>query len=591
MRTQPLRVLGLHDAHDSGVTLLEDGRFVYAASEERFSRKKFHWGFPNESLRNLFETTGVEPASIDAVAISGQSKFEVGETMALSFDAQKINMWKRHGETIARTLGPLTDSPLFARAVKGVGMLQRPRAAVRATLRSYGITAPVRFYDHHACHAASAYFTAGTDPVLVLTADYSGDGVSGTVSVGRDGRLTRIAHASVVHSSGRFWDVITHLCGFKPTRHAGKITGLAAYKPSPEAYARLRMLYGGNASALRFENKERRVWLGEAKRIRDVLPGATREELAYAAQKVLEEAYIDVLRAAIQRTGIRDIALAGGTFANVRLNQLLVELPEVNSIHIFPHMGDGGLCTGAAFFATAERTPLHPFLLEHMYYGPQYDESAIRAAAQKHGLALETLDNPAERIACELAAKRVIGVYQGRMEYGPRALGNRSILAEPADPTMMDWLNKRLARTEFMPFAPMILEDAAPRYFKNFSKFAYATKFMTICCECTEEAKQKAPGIVHKDGTARPQSVSERRQPLIADALRRYNELTGLPLCVNTSFNKHEEPIVCTPEDAVKEFLRGGVDTLIIGGFAARAPVRESSRATHGVAESVQAAR
>lgn len=582
MRT-PLRLLGLHDAHDSGVVLLEDGRIVYAASEERFSRVKFHWGFPHESLTDLFRTTGVAPSSIDAVAVSGQSKFEKDEVMALSFDRAKVNVWKRHGESIARTLGPLTETRAFSRLVWGVGALQRGRRYVVDTLRSRGVAAPVSFYDHHTCHAASAYFTAGTDPVLILTADFSGDGITGSVSIGRGGCLTRIAHASVVHSSGRFWDVITHLCGFKPTRHAGKITGLAAYQPSPEAYQRLRTLYGGNPERLRFENRERRVWLGEAKRIREVLPGSTREELAYAAQKVLEEAYRGVLRSAIQRTGIRDVALAGGTFANVRLNQMLAELPEVNSIHIFPHMGDGGLAMGAAFLATAERMPLRPFLLDHLYVGPWYGAAEIQAAAAKYGLVVESVDDPAELIAHELSRKRVVGVYQGRMEYGPRALGNRSILAEPTDVTMMDWLNKRLGRTEFMPFAPVILEEEALWYFQNIEKVHSPLRFMTTCVEVTEEGKAKAPGIVHKDGTARPQTISRVHQPLLHRALTRYQELTGLPLCINTSFNKHEEPIVCTPRDAIVEYLRGGVDTLVMEGMVvgahARAPAGERARA------------
>lgn len=168
------------------------------------------------------------------------------------------------------------------------------------------------------------------------------------------------------------------------------------------------------------------------------------------------------------------------------------------------------------------------------------------------------------------------------MEYGPRALGHRSILAEPTDVTMMDWLNKRLGRTEFMPFAPMILEEAAPRYFTNFAKSADAARFMTITLDVTEEGKRRAPGIVHKDGTARPQTISTREQPLLHRALTRYEELTGLPLCINTSFNKHEEPIVCKPEDAIREFQRGGVDTLVMGNFrvnaSIRAPVRERAR-------------
>lgn len=568
--TGPFRVVGIHDGHDAGVVLLEDGNVVYAANEERFSRKKFHWGFPHVSLQNLFATTGVAPKSVHAVAVAGLTEFENWSTA--SFEPKKMIFFRRIAQPIADILGSLTDTRAFAEIVRTIGKWQRNRGNIQEIIRGSGITAPITFYDHHTCHAAGAYFTAGTDPVLVITADGSGDGLTGSVSIGKNGKLTRIAWSSVIHSSGRFWDVITHMCGFKPIRHAGKITGLAAYRPSPEAYEKLRALYGGHAEQLRFDNKERRVWLHERARIQEVLPNASREELAYAAQKVLEEAFITVVKAAIVRTGITDIAFAGGTFANVRLNQQVAELPEVTSVSIFPHMGDGGLAFGAALLETARHRPLRPHQLSHVYLGPGYTEEAVRQAAKTHGVELVALSDPADFIARELQAKRVVGVYQGRMEFGPRALGNRSILAEPTDVTMMDWLNKRLERTEFMPFAPMILEEAAPRYFHQFAKSAYPARYMTICFQVTEEGRRMAPGIVHKDGTARPQIVSREQQPLIHAVLRRHEELTGLPICINTSFNKHEEPIVCAPEDAIKEFLRGGIDTLVMERFRVMKP-------------------
>lgn len=566
-------MLGIHDGHDAGVVLLEDGNILYAANEERFSRTKFHWGFPHLSLQNLFAVTGISPSSITKVAVSGQSVFENPQS-AYALDPKDMSFFKRHGQQITDALGSITDTKPFAWLVKRVGMMQRDRGAVSTILRGFGIRAPIQWYDHHACHAAGAYFTSGKDPALVMTADFSGDGRSGTISVGRNGRLHAVAESPVIHSAGRFWDVITLLCGFKPPRHAGKITGLAAYKPSPAAHEKLRSLYGGDPKNLHFLNKERKIWHHELTRIKEILPNASREELAYAAQKVLEEAFCSVLKAAIQKTGIHDVALAGGTFANVRLNQKLAELPDVQSLYVFPNMGDGGLAMGAAFLETSRHLPLKPFILSNLYFGPHYPEQDIRRAAALHRLPLEPLRDPADFIARELRAKRVVGVYEGRMEFGPRALGHRSILAEPTDPTMMDWLNKRLERTDFMPFAPIIKEEAAPRYFSDFRKNAYPARFMTICFDVTEEARQKAPGIVHKDGTARPQTVSAREQPLIYAALTRHEELTGLPLCINTSFNKHEEPIVCEPEDAVKEFLRGGVDTLVMEGFAARSPAR-----------------
>lgn len=558
-----MRILGINDGHDSGVCLVDDGKITYASNEERFARKKFYWGFPHGALKNLFEFTKTDPSTIEHIAIAGIAKFE--EENTYTFDAFAMTGLRRHGEKIARALRPIAESKFFARAVRTFGQLSRePLSHFEKIFKDIGIKAPITFHDHHLCHAASAYFSCGHDPALIITADGSGDGLSGSVYVGRNGKLDMIAFSPVIHSSGRFWDVITYMCGFKPVRHAGKITGLAAYKPTPEAHEKLRTLYGGDDKHLHFLNKERRVWLGELKRIKEVLQGYSREEIAYAAQKVLEEAFVKVVRAAIKRTGIGDVALAGGTFANVRLNQILAELPEVKSIWIFPHMGDGGLNVGAAWLAESATNTLIPSRLEHLYLGPGFSKDDIDAALKNHGLPITPTSNPTRFIAEQLVKKRVIGVYQKRMEYGPRALGHRSILAEPTDPTMQDWLNARLARTEFMPFAPMILEHRAPEYFQNYSKGAYAARYMTICFTVTDLARRKAAGIVHKDGTARPQIVTEKSNPLIFQSLTYYEELTGLPICVNTSFNKHEEPIVCTPEDAVKEFLRGGVDVLVL---------------------------
>lgn len=558
-----MRVLGINDGHDSGVCLVDDGKIIYASNEERFARKKFFWGFPHGALENLLEYTKIDPRSIEHVAIAGLGKFESENTY--TFDESSMTGLRRHGEKIARAMGSVTETKLFAHAVRMYGQLSRESLShFRNVFYSHGIEAPISFHDHHMCHAASAYFTCGHDPALIVTADGSGDGLSGSVYVGQKGRLDQVAFSPVIHSSGRFWDVITYLCGFKPVRHAGKITGLAAYKPTPDAYKKLRTLYGGDERNLHFLNRERRVWLGELARIKEVMQGYSREEIAYAAQKVLEEAFVKVIRTAIKRTGIGDLALAGGTFANVRLNQILAELPEVKSIWVFPHMGDGGLNAGAAWLAESASRPLMPTYLEHAYLGPEYTTHEIDMALKNHNLPIVPTPNPARFIAEQLSKKRIIGVYQKRMEYGPRALGHRSILAEPTDPTMQDWLNARLARTEFMPFAPMVLAHRAADYFQNYEKGSYAAQYMTMCFTVTDLARQKAPGIVHKDGTARPQIVSSSTNPLIFQALTEYERLSDLPICVNTSFNKHEEPIVCTPEDAIKEFLRGGVDALIL---------------------------
>jgi carbamoyltransferase len=230
-------------------------------------------------------------------------------------------------------------------------------------------------------------------------------------------------------------------------------------------------------------------------------------------------------------------------------------------------MGDGGIALGSAYLL-AGRSGLPSRRIRDLYWGDAWTEAQIEADLQSTPrIRWKKLDDPAEAIASALARKKVVGLFQGRMEFGPRALGHRSIIAEPTDTTMMDWLNKRLARTEFMPFAPLILEERARDYFVDFEGLAYPSQFMTICVHCTPLCKEKAPGVVHLDGTARPQTVNRDVDPYLHAVLSRYEQKTGLPIAINTSFNKHEEPIVGSPADAISELQRGAVDELYLESY------------------------
>jgi carbamoyltransferase len=231
-------------------------------------------------------------------------------------------------------------------------------------------------------------------------------------------------------------------------------------------------------------------------------------------------------------------------------------------------MGDGGMAVGSALLLAAQMGETRPHELHDVYWGDDWTDAAIRADLEAaHGIRWMRHDDPAPAIGEAMANKRVVGVFQGRMEYGPRALGHRSILAEPTDTTMMDWLNKRLCRTEFMPFAPIIIEEEASKWFHNFEVSAYPSRFMTICVDCTPLCKEKAPGVVHRDGTARPQAVRADNDGYTHRALREYEKRTGLPLAINTSFNKHEEPIVGSPADAISELKRNAVDVLFLENY------------------------
>ena len=567
-----MNVVGIHDGKDSGVCLLSDGRPVYAANEERFSRKKLHFGFPYLALRNLFETTGICPAEIDRVSVGFEAMVET-EDYPIYTDIDDATLIQTLFAGTARLLGPVTATKAFVQASRHVlSFVSKNKQGLQKALREYGVSAPVEYVDHHRSHAASAYYTSGFDEALVITADGGGDGLAGSIYTGRNGKLHVLSEWPRIHSPGNFWFLITYICGFNPIKHGGKITGLAAYTVCEEAHRVLSEFYGYDPQRLCFVNKKHLLFQDAYHALRKALEGFTVEQIAYGAQKVLEDTLVGIARAAAERTGLRRLALSGGTFANVRLNQKILELEGVEEIFIHPHMGDGGVAVGSALDVTARRNGLAPYAISDAYWGNAVPDSVVRKTLQAYPVRVQKLCDPAGAIADSLVQKRVVGLFNGRMEYGPRALGGRSILAEPTDPTMMDWLNKRLERTEFMPFAPIILEEDAPRYFVNFAPGRLPARFMTACFDVSDTGKKMAPGIVHKDGTARPQIVNPAHNRYVYNALVRYKEKTGLSLGINTSFNKHEEPIVCHPRDAIQELLRGGVDILFIENYKVEKP-------------------
>jgi carbamoyltransferase len=268
----------------------------------------------------------------------------------------------------------------------------------------------------------------------------------------------------------------------------------------------------------------------------------------------------------IHKTGLRKIAVSGGVHANVKLNQRLREMEGIDSVFVYPNMGDGGCGTGAAMLLFSPER-LRRGGLDNVYFGPDYSDAVIEAALRRADLTPTRPADLEDEVAQLLAQDKIIGRFNGPMEYGPRALGNRSILYPAREPEVNQWLNKQLGRTEFMPFAPAALAKHSCRLFKNLSGCEKTSEFMTITFDCTEEMKQMCPAAVHVDGTARPQLVSEQTNPSFYKILHGYYRRTGIPALINTSFNMHEEPIVCSPADAIRAFLLGNLDYLAAGPF------------------------
>jgi carbamoyltransferase len=273
----------------------------------------------------------------------------------------------------------------------------------------------------------------------------------------------------------------------------------------------------------------------------------------------------------VKKTGLRNLVLSGGVVANVKLNQRLKGIEGVDNIFIHPNMGDGGCGTGAALLQFADNPALkRP--LNDVYFGPDYTPAQIGDALKRSQLPATQYKPIEPKIAMLIASGKVVARFDGRMEYGPRALGNRSILYHAKEPAVNQWLNQRLGRTEFMPFAPSTLYEHREACYKNIKGGEYAALFMTLTFDCTEPMKRDCPAAVHVDGTARPQLVSAESNPSFHRILTEYHKLTGMTSVINTSFNMHEEPIVCSPDDAIRAFLQGNLDYLAIGDFLVEHP-------------------
>lgn len=571
-----MRILGITDHLTSGAALIEEGIVRAAVNEERLARRKMVMGFPRLSITACLRLAGVEPHEIDAVAVA--SKWGHWLPKLVDFDAGVLGVkegWLKAAffATGSRLAGLRETLPFLESAYYGLRkpVYARRRRGIEQILREeFGITAPVQYIWHHEAHAAGAYYASGFADALIATLDGSGDGHSSHIYEARGGRMRLLHTVPSFDGIGNYYGYITHLCGFKMGKHEGKVTGLAAYGEECHRATLERFIRYENGS---MRNVGKAFRHGALRKLQRALPAARREDLAASIQGLSENICARYIAHWMARTGLRQIALAGGVVANVKINQRIHELPGLERIFVYPAMSDEGLAAGAALVAAAERMGGRRAArrcFDHVYLGPEYSEREMEAALGRAGVSYSRSADVESEIARLLAAGYVVARMSGRMEYGPRALGNRSILYRPDDPSVNEWLNHRLARTEFMPFAPSTLAEQAERCFQNVDGAHDTARFMTITFECTREMRERAPGVVHVDGTARPQLVAAADNPSYHRIICEFMRLTGLPSIVNTSFNIHEEPIVCSPEDAVRAFLKGHLDLLALGPFLAK---------------------
>lgn len=564
-------ILGINeDQFDGGVALCDGERVLFAANEERYSRRKNEGGFPRLALEALFDYTGVAPDSIDRVCISGIMTPPFPVRVFPRLHDWLYNTRRGPSDAFARKiydaamfLTPVTHTRENASSRRLVRRLLVPNA--RRTLPRHLRQRPITFFDHHTVHVAGAWQLSGRPDVLCVTADGMGDGLSATVAACRhDKGIRRIWEARSWNSFGMFFEALTEAMGFTSHRDEGKLTGLAATGdpnrvdfPSPFHWEGHDICYTGHYGirGIRWARKE-------------LLEKHSREDVAAWAQHILETYILDLVRRCVRETGLRTVALAGGIFANVKLNQHIHQLDEVEHLFVFPNMGDGGLALGCC--CLADGLPLAP--VHNVFWGDGYEESDLEAALRRADLAYTRMANAPREIAECIAAGNLVARFDGRMEWGPRALGNRSVLALTTDAGTVARLNGCLRRNDFMPFAPAVLHEDAAEFVVDFEKAQHAAEFMTTCFRCTEMMQRQHKAVVHVDGTARAQFVRKDANPAFHAIIESIKELTGAGIVLNTSFNIHEEPIVRTPDEAIIAFRNAGLDYLALGPFLVRQP-------------------
>ena len=573
-----MKILGIHaNTHESGCALIDAGRLIHAVSQERLDRQKMSDAAPLAALDAALGSTGVAPANIDLLAISDDLGPDGYAASRRDFKdrllAETLPAAARYYRTKPWALWKFYRRHRFGSSAKSSRARHARLDAVRDHLARRGFTGRTRSYEHSYCHAATAYFGSGFDDCLIFIMEGSSFINASSVFLGRGGRIEKLIDIPWPHSPGVFYATITRLLGFRPVRHEGKITGLAAYGDPAVAGDLARSLFHLMDDRDDFYLSPLiHLWWWDYRLKRDgrALPKRlrrySREDLSAAWQTALEEAVVALVRRVMGRyPGIRRVALAGGVHGNVKLNQRINELPAVEEIYVHPGMGDCGQPVGAALAAWAENDPdARPFRHADVYLGPAVNATEIADLEKKYDLNFDDADDLPDRVAELLADKKVVAVCRGRMEYGPRALGNRSILYMPTDPSVNDWLNTQLRRTEFMPFAPVTLREHAADCYVNADKSAYTAGFMTVCYDCTDFMKRTCPAVVHVDGTARPQYIARDQNPFYYDVVERFHRRTGLPSIVNTSFNMHEEPIVCSADEALQAFVASDLDALVL---------------------------
>ena len=519
---------------DGAAALIQDGHVIAAAEEERFTRMKHASGsLPLRAIHYCLLEAGITIQDVDTITFPGETYRNFTDILSDYFDFH------------------------------------------------FGHCPNIKLLDHHRSHAASAYYCWDQDPALILTMDFSGDGMSTLAAVGEQGHIRDLYRIPKPNSLGVFYSLLTQYLGFEKDNDEYKVMGLSAFgDPNQQDLSQVLHIEGDhyrlNTDYLKLSldpsrpspSKQERLYtrnlsLAQRGRLNHEPITPDHYNIAACGQKVLEDVVLHLIKQLVQQTGIRSLCLAGGVALNCAMNRRIKESGLVDRLYVPPHVSDAGLSIGSAQLHCSEQgiMPLRP---ENFYLGPSYTDEDIRVILDKCHLPYTIHDDIEERAAQDIDEGKIVGWFQGRMEFGPRALGNRSILADPRDPKMTDKINALVKfRESFRPFAPSVLQEKAAEYFVDVTSSPY----MTITHRVQPDKYTVVPAITHVNGTARIQTVSQESNSRFYRLIQAFEKRTGVPMVLNTSLNVMGQPMVCAPRQAIETFYGTGLHALAMGSF------------------------
>jgi carbamoyltransferase len=569
-----MKLLGLLNLNqDPAASLMINGKLVSLVEEERFIKNKHAKGFfPQNAINYCLSENGLKLSEIDFITI-GWNIFAYESEMKKHFE-QTSKQFNKDNKSIQWEINQLdkyNPKQFISKLTKSLLACGYERKAIP----------PFKFYDHHYTHALSAFIPSKFENAIIITIDGHGEANSTVIWEGRGTKLTKLKEINIPHSLGWFYGAATKFCGFTPNNCEGKTMGLAPYgKPNKSIATKLQkvlsienygykinpqfLFYGNRTYANEFSDSFVTLF-GTPRNINDSVFDGDYADFAYEAQATLENIVSHLVKESISKTKIHNICVAGGVALNCKMNGVIASLAEVENIYVQPISNDVGTTLGSSLAVHIEQNkPIHINVMDHTYLGPDYSNDEVEKALENLNFNYKYCSNIEEITAKLLAQGKVVGWFQGKMEAGHRALGNRSILGDPRDPKMKDIINNKVKfREPWRPFCPSILEEYQDKYIEN----SFYSPYMIIAFKVKPEKLREIPAVVHIDNTARIQSVTKKTNPRYWKLIDEFRKLTNTPVLLNTSFNIKGEPIVCEPADAMNTFKKTKMDYLVMGDY------------------------